>query len=118
MARTDLTWQEVQAELTLMGLPDAIIISGGKVMIDVGVITGESITALSQSTFVEFLYKIREAAGKAQISVNNSLPVEEQLQAFPLFSYGPPSEEGFVGVTQVSSFLIPLNTDTILGPNT
>ncbi|GAX37888.1 hypothetical protein [Nodularia sp. NIES-3585] len=117
-AKKDLTWQEVQAQLTLMGSPNAIVVSGGKVMIDAGIVTGEDLTALTDETVVEFLYKIREAAGKAQGVANEALPVEDQLQAFPLFSYSAPTEEGFVGVTQVSSFLVPLNLDNIFGPNT
>ncbi|WP_414550503.1 hypothetical protein [Anabaena sp. CCY 0017] len=108
---------QLQTALTAMGLEDAIIVSGGKVMIDAGVITGESLTALTQETVVEFLYKIRDAAGRAQVAVNEGQIAGEQLDSFPAFSYSAPTEEGVVGVTQVSSFNIPLNLDTITGPN-
>ncbi|WP_414527858.1 hypothetical protein [Nodularia chucula] len=114
----DLTWQQVQTELTAMGYADAIVVTGGKVMIDVGIITGEDADALTDSGVTEFIYKFRQGAGRAQITVNEPIvDPAEQLSSFPPFSYSAPTEEGFVGVTQVSSFIIPLDLNTILGTN-
>lgn len=116
--KSDLTWQELQAELTALGYTNAIAVSGGKVVIDVGVITGETVDGMTDSGVVEFLYKIRQAAGNAQETVNEAITnTAEQLTSFPAFSYGAPTADGFVSVTQVSSFLIPLNTSSILGTN-
>lgn len=116
-AKTDLSWQEVQDELTAMGYTDAVAVVGGKIMIDVGVITGESVTAMTQEGVVEFLYKFRQGAGLAQTTANESQIEGEQLASFPPFSYGAPSEEGLIEVTQVSAFVIPLDTTSITGPN-
>lgn len=116
-ARTDLTWQELQTELTALGYADVVTISGGKVVLDVSVVVGETVDGLSDMGVVEFLYKIRQAAGNAQATVNEDLAADEQLTSFPAFSYSAPTTDGFVGVTHVSSYLIPLNLNNIFGTN-
>lgn len=118
-AKTDLTWQELDNALTAQGYADAVVVSGGKVMLDVGVLTGVSTTALTQEGVCEFLYKLRFGAGNAQETANATITLpEEQLTSFPPFSYGNPTVDGLIGVTQVSSFLIPLNLNSIFGTNT
>lgn len=114
--KTDLTWQELQTELTAMGYANAVSVSGGKVMIDPGVINGEAIDSMTDTGVCETLYKLRQAAGNAQTTVNTPLPAEEQLTSFPPFSYSPPINDA-VQVTQVSSYQIPLATSTVLGTN-
>ncbi|AFZ57653.1 hypothetical protein H6G54_26785 [Anabaena cylindrica FACHB-243] len=118
-AKTDLTWQEIQTELTAMNAnyAGAISVVGGQVVIDVETITGETSTAMTAEGVVEFIYKLRDAAGRAQLTVNENQAVGEQLDSFPAFSYSAPTADGFVNVTQVSAFTIPLNTDIIKGPN-
>jgi hypothetical protein len=114
---SDLTWQQLNTELVALGYNNAVAVSGGKVMVDVGVIVGESVDALTDSGVTEFIFKVRQAAGKAQATVNATVEDDEQLQAFPAFSYAQPDENGLVGVVQTSSFVIPLNTSSILGAN-
>jgi len=118
-AITDLTWQQIQTALTAMNVnyAGAISVVGGKVVIDVETITGEPSSAMTAEGVVEFIYKFRDAAGQAQLTVNTNQAAGEQLNAFPAFSYSAPTAEGLVNVTQVSAFTIPLNTDVIKGPN-
>ena len=118
-AITDLTWQELADEAPT----GAIIVSGGKVMIDVGALTGDTLTALSDSGVVEALFKIRDAAGKAQVTVNAAAnsgagpAAGEALAAFPRYVYSTVGPTGNVSVTQSSSFVIPLTTSTVYGSN-
>jgi hypothetical protein len=117
-ARKDLTWTELQTELTALGYNNAITLSSGKVVIDVGTITGETVDSLTDMGVVEFLYKVRQAAGNAQSTVNATISsASEQLSSFPGFSYSSPTSDGYVGVTQVTTVLIPLNTNNIFGTN-
>ncbi len=117
-AKTDLTFSEIQTELDAQGLTNAIFVDGtaNKVFIDVGVLTGGNVTALTQEGVAEVLYKLRKAAGTAQETVNEAQAAGDQLAAFPPFSYGPPVD-GNVSVTMVSTYLIPLNENTVSGPN-
>ncbi|MBD2571348.1 hypothetical protein [Anabaena lutea] len=115
--KTDLTWTELQAALTAKGLPNAVVVSGGKVMIDVGVIVGEATEQLTDEGVCETLFKLRDAAGAAQETVNETLLEEERLTSFPGFSFGSPDAEGLVGVTQTSTYTVPLNLNQIFGTN-
>jgi len=115
-ARIDLTFQELETELAAKGLTDAIKVIGGKVYIDVSVINGSAVTDLSSEGVAETLYKLRIAAGNAQTTVNADLATGDKLSSYPPFSYGPPIN-GKVSVTHVSTFLIPLNENSILSPN-
>ncbi|OLP18083.1 hypothetical protein BST81_13745 [Leptolyngbya sp. 'hensonii'] len=111
-AKTDLTWQELQDELPA----NSITVSGGKVVIDVGVLTGDTVDALTDTGVLEFLYKIREAAGLAQETVNETQVDGEKLDSFPGFTFSPVID-GYVEVSQTSSFKLPVNTAVIVGPN-
>lgn len=117
-AKTDLTWQELNNALVAMGYTNAVVVSGGKVMVDVGIITGVATTALTQGGVCEFMYKMRQGAGNAQETVNATIVnTAEQLTSFPPFSYSNPTVDGLVGVTQISAYLIPLNLDSVFGTN-
>lgn len=115
--KTNLTFQELQTALEADGLPSAIVVdaTANKVFIDVSVLTGENITSLSQSGVVEALYKLRKGAGAAQETVNEGQIDGERLAAFPASSFGAPVD-GFVSTTLVSTYLIPLNEQTVNGP--
>lgn len=116
-AKTDLTWQELQTALTELGYGNAIAVVEGKVMIDVGALSGDVVDGMADTGVSEFLYKFRQGAGTAQENVNEGLETADQLTSFPPFSYGNPTTDGFIPVTQVSSFRIPLNLNNVFGTN-
>ena len=115
--KTDLTWAELNTALIANGYSNAVVVSNGKVIIDIGVLVGESIDALTDGGVCETLYKLRDAAGVAHTTANTSLPTGEKLLSFPGYSYSSPDAAGEEGVTQVSNFTIPLNFNQILGSN-
>lgn len=115
-ARTDLTFQELETELAANGLPDALKVIAGKLYVDISIINGVTVADLTEQGVAELLYKLRIAAGDAQETVNAPLATGERLAAYPPFSYGPPIN-GKVSVTHVSTYLIPLNENTITSPN-
>lgn len=116
-AKKDLSWDELNNALTANGITNAVSVVDGKVMIDVGAVTGDSTPALTNEGVVEFLYKVRESAGVAARLANETLDAGDQLNSFPAFSYGAPSEDGQIEVVQISTFNIPLNLNSIKGVN-
>ncbi|ACC80345.1 hypothetical protein [Nostoc punctiforme] len=115
-ARTDLTFQELETALAANGLTNALTVISGKLYVDISVVNGVTVADLTVEGVAELLYKLRIAAGNAQSTVNAALSTGEQLASYPPFSYGPPIS-GKVSVTHVSTFLIPLNENTITSPN-
>lgn len=113
MPITDLTWQQL---LTALGIANAITVVNGRVMIDVGLVTGDTHDALSDSGVVEFMHKLREGCSSAQSTINNGIAVGQRLAAFPPSTATSPTN-GFVTVTQQVVTRVPLNFSTITGPN-
>ena len=98
-AITDLTWQQLE---DAAGITGAIAVTGtgdaAKVMIDVSLITGTHIGALSAGGVVDFLIKLREFAAAAQVTANTGQSVGEKLAAFPTLTYGSLGSDGKVQV--------------------
>ncbi|MHC5719130.1 MAG: hypothetical protein ACYTX0_45475 [Nostoc sp.] len=98
-AITDLTWQQLE---DASGITGAIAVVGtgdtAKVMIDVSLITGSHIAALSATGVIDFLIKLREFAAAAQVTANVGQAVGEKLAAFPALTYGVLGSDGRVQV--------------------
>ncbi|MEH1905831.1 MAG: hypothetical protein V7L04_31750 [Nostoc sp.] len=98
-AITDLTWQQLE---DASGITGAIVVTGAgdtaKVMIDVSLVTGTHIGALSAGGVIDFLIKLREFAAAAQITVNVNQVAGEKLAAFPALTYGTLASDGKVQV--------------------
>lgn len=76
-----LTFEQVQNN---GGLPvNSIVLVNGKPYVDVGVLIGESLTALSAPKVVEFAIKFLMAANKAQDVYNATALVGQRLGSFP-----------------------------------
>lgn len=84
----DLTWAQVAAKAPT----DAIVVSAGKVMIDVSLLTGDTVDALSDEGVTEFMIKLHDACNQAQTTAN-AVPGATQINAFPTPSYGTPLRE-------------------------
>ena len=112
--KDDLTWAELAAELPA----GSITFAGSDIQISVSALTGgDTFTGLTDSGVVELLYKLRFAAGRAQVTVNAALdPVNDTpLAAFPTFSFGIPTDEGGVAVNQTTSVILQLDAATVKG---
>ncbi len=98
-AITDLTWQQLE---DASGITGAIAVTGAgdtaKVMIDVSLITGSHIGALSSNGVVDFLIKLREFAAASQTTANVGQVAGEKLAAFPALTYGNLGADGKVQV--------------------
>lgn len=110
--KTDLTFAELN---TALG-GSAITHSGSDVTISVAAITGDSYTDIDSEGVLEFLFKLRQYAGVAQETVNESLAEGDRLDSFPGFSFSPPVD-GASQVTQTQTFNIPLDTSRVNGLN-
>lgn len=117
----DLTFSELNTEavaLTSIGVP-IFTLSGTDILLNVSALTGDTFTALTDSGFVEMMYKIRKLATLAQETVNEAIATtpEEELISFPTFSFSIPSSEGLVAVTQVQTVTLTLDDNVIVGTN-
>lgn len=112
--KDDLTWAELQAELPA----GSITLVGNDIQISVSALSGgDTFAALTDSGVVELLYKLRLAAGRAQVTVNAALDpaVDTPLAAFPTFSFGIPSDDGGVTVSQTTNAVLQLDAATVKG---
>lgn len=108
----DLTWQQLADALPA----NSITFSNGSPVINIKAVTGDTYTDLNSSGVVEAFYKLREAAGSAQNTVNASLTeTDVPLSAFPDYSYGVPLETGKVPVSQLTQVFLTLDTSNIKG---
>lgn len=109
---TDLTWQQLETAITVS---NAIILDPTHgLCIRVGALLGNNPTAKTAAGVVEFLFKLRESANKAQDTVNANQSVEERLAAFPPTTSGTPVN----GITLQAGLIYvqtPLVTTGILG---
>lgn len=117
----DLTFEQLNdAAIADPNIGEAIFsYASGAITLDAQKLTGDTFTALTDEGFLEVIYKLRKLAGEAQIAVNADIATtpDEELTSFPEFSYGLPSSEGFVDVTHVSTYQLPLGVNTIYGTN-
>lgn len=113
-----LTWQQLQNRINV---PDAISIVDGQVMLNVSLITGDNLAALTDEGVIEFTFKFLGYCYQTQEALNNTTPVGQRLASFSSTSYGTPTEAGdgqfqTVGNRSISA-IIPLDTDSIIGTN-
>lgn len=124
-AITDLTWTQLAASAPAnsVQLSDGTTPLAAGVYLNISNLTGDAVTALSNAGVLEAMYKLRVAAGAAQTAVNAAAnggagPLDgEALAAFPPFTFSGVSADGEVTVTQVSSYVLPVSFNTVLGQN-
>jgi hypothetical protein len=63
---SDITWQQLAAASPT----DAIVVSGGDVMISVSKLTGDTVASLASAGVIEFCNKLLSNAEKAQTTIN------------------------------------------------
>ncbi|HEY9804804.1 MAG TPA: hypothetical protein V6D25_31010 [Leptolyngbyaceae cyanobacterium] len=117
----DLTFTQLQTALTGMGLTNAFVVQGGKVMLDVSALVGETVDSLDDSNVLEVMYLLRKAGGIAQITVNEGTAIADQMTAFPAFSYGAievVDGQPFIPVITTSEFQIRVDESKVFGSNT
>ncbi len=78
MAVTDLTWQTLATKLPA----GAISVISGEVVINAGLVNGDSISALTDDGVVKFFSMLFSAANKAQADANVDQEDGERLAAF------------------------------------
>lgn len=94
-AVTDLTWQQVLDKLPA----NSIVIAGGKVMLDVSVITGSTIDALTDVGVIKAITALLNAGLLAQNTANTGQAAGEKLAAFGTPTNGAIAN-GFAPVTR------------------
>lgn len=113
-ALTDLTWQQLAAQLPANAIN---VDAGGKVVIDVGLITDNTTNALTDSGIVKFFSILFTAANKAQTAANTNQADGEKLAAFSAATIGN-SANGFITLTRPFVCRSELATATnIIGTN-
>lgn len=113
-ALTDLTWQQLQAELPT----GTITVVSGKVVIDTSLVTANTIDALTDTGVVKFFSMLFSAANKAQTEANlTQVVVGEKLAAFKPATIGT-GVAGYIPLTRTFVCRSELATATvILGTN-
>lgn len=111
----DLTWAELLAALA----PDSVFVDTSRgVCVNVSKVSGETsnISTLTATGVIEFAYKLLEAANKAQISKNNSLPTGSKLNAFGDTVWSTPNAGGLVTARQSVSAQFTVSTASATAP--
>jgi hypothetical protein len=114
----DLTWQQLQ---TAIAVNNAITVSGGKVVIDVSLVTGDTIGSLSDKGVIEFCHKLLNAAYKAQTAANQNIATGQRLNSFsqPIFGSIAIDQDGNsrLTITRQVTALVELDQDNPVGIN-
>lgn len=113
---TDLTYQELNdVAIADPNIGIAIFsLSGTSIMLDITKLTGDTFTSLTQTNFLELMYKLRKLAGDTQGVVNqiNAITPDEELICFPEVNFSGISD-GAIQVTQTQEFIIPLVANVV-----
>ena len=114
-AKTDLTFAELLAELPA----DSIAYGSGDIVISLAAVTGDTFTSINNDGVCEALYKLRKAAGDAQVTANDAIEdVDEQLTSFPTQTTGAFDAETLtVPITQVQQVLLNVDPNAVTGTN-
>lgn len=108
----DLTFQQLANALPT----GTITFANGSPIINVKTMTGDTYTDLNATGVIEALYKLREACGSAQNTVNGALTEADiPLNAFPDYSYGAPTLQGKVPVIQETQVFLAIDASNIKG---
>jgi hypothetical protein len=111
----DLTWAELLAAL----VPNSVFVDGTRgVCLDVSKISGESpiLNQLTNTGVIEFAYKLLDAANRAQIAKNNTLPTGSKLNAFSDPAWSTPTSTGTVVARHSVSAQFTVSTATAIAP--
>jgi hypothetical protein len=76
---TNLTFTEVNTEAT----NPVFAYASGNITLDLGELTGDTFTGLSDPKVVKAVWKLLDLCSLAQITVNDGVPEGERLSAFP-----------------------------------
>lgn len=94
-AITDLTWQQVLDKLPA----SSIVLTGGKVLIDVGAVANLTADALTDAGVIKFVATLMGAAYAAQQTANEGQTTGERLAAFGAPANGA-INSGYVPITR------------------
>lgn len=113
-AINDLTWAQLEAASGLANLIEVSQTEGLKIRISA--LSGVISTDKNSSGVVKVLYLLREAASKAQTTVNTNQAIGERLASFPPSSTGT-AIDGFVTASGQIVVKQPLNANGTVGAN-
>jgi len=118
-AITDLTFEQLNdAAIADSQIGEAIFsYSNGVLSLNLNKLTGDNFTDLDNEGVCESLFKLRKLAGDAQVLANSTVLPNEQLTSFPPFTFGLPSAQGLVRVSQIQTVQLPLLANTVVGTN-
>lgn len=111
----DFTWAELLAALP----PNTIFVDASRgVCVNVSLLVGETtnLNALTQAGVVEFAYKLLDAANRAQIAKNATLPTGSKLNAFGNPTWSTPTSAGMVTARHSVSAQFTVNTAVATAP--
>jgi hypothetical protein len=109
---SDLTFQQLE---TASGSNNLIIVDNSAgLLIRLSALTGLITTDKNTAGVVQALYKLREFAAKAQVTINLGQPIGERLSAFPPASNGT-ALNGFVLTSGQIITKTPLANSGIVG---
>jgi hypothetical protein len=83
-AITNLTFEQINDEATA----PVFTYAAGDITLSLSALTGDTYTGLTDAQVVEAVWKLRQLAAAAQVTVNTGVVADEQLAAFPLASTG------------------------------
>lgn len=110
-AIVDLTWQQLLDKLPA----NSLVVTAGKVMIDVSIASGVAADALTDGGVIKFFAAALSAAANAQTTANTGQITGERLSAFGSASNGTIAN-GFVPISRTFTARSELATATnILG---
>lgn len=92
---TDLTVQQLQDQLPT----GSFTVTGGNVVLNVGVATGSTVDALTDKDVVKLINILLDAGYKAQVAANTNQVAGERLAAFGAPTYGA-NANGYAPVTR------------------
>jgi hypothetical protein len=111
----DLTWAELVAAMA----PNSVFVDASRgVCINVSLVSGETtnISTLTATGVIEFAYKLLDAANRAQVAKNNSLPAGSKLNSFGDAVWSTPTTNGTVTARHSVSAVFTVSTATATAP--
>ena len=94
-ALNDLTWQQLADKLPT----GAIVVTNGKVTIDVSLVNASTVDQLSDSGVIKFFSLLFTAANKAQVDANANQADGEKLTTFSPATIGN-NANGYITLTR------------------
>jgi hypothetical protein len=113
----DLTWAELLAALP----PETIFVDATRgVCLNASLVSGEAtpLNQLTQAGVIEFIYKLLDAANRAQKTKNGALPTGSKLNSFSDPTWSTPNNAGLVTARHTVAAQFTVSTAVATAPLT